>query len=99
MSQGYNITGGGCPSDGTGDVASSSPKLAPLAANGGLGMTHAPLVTSPALDGGSCAASSLYVDQRGIVRPIDDARAINVADGCDIGAVELNDEIFSSGFD
>lgn len=98
-SAGYNITGNGCPSNGTADIAATDPQLGPLSANGGLGDTMMPHPTSPATDAGSCVASSVNVDERNHARPSDVPRVANVADGCDIGAVELDDDIFWDGFE
>ena len=69
--------------------------LAPLADNGGATWTHAlhdPTVTgfaNPALDAGSCVASSVVADQRGEPRPADLPAIANAHDGCDIGAFEM----------
>jgi len=98
-SAGYNIAGSGCPSDGTADIMTTDPQLGPLSANGGLGDTMMPHPTSPATDAGSCAASSVYVDERTHTRPSDVPRVANVADGCDIGAVELDDDLFWDGLE
>ncbi len=99
ISAGYNIAGSGCPSNGPADIATTDPQLSPLSANGGLGDTMMPHPTSPATDAGSCAASSLNIDERTHARPSDVPRVANVADGCDIGAVELDDDIFWNGFE
>ena len=98
ISAGYNIAGSGCPSNGTADIATTDPQLSPLSANGGLGDTMMPRPTSPATDAGTCAISSVYIDERTHARPSDVPRVANVADGCDIGAVELDDDIFWDGF-
>jgi len=102
-SGGYNIIGNdtGCTfSPTTGDLVGTSlapidPLLGPLQDNGGLTFTHNLLWGSPAIDAGNPAApgsggnACLAIDQRGVIRPIDD----NVVFGavCDIGAVEFND--------
>jgi len=98
-SAGYNLAGSGCLSDGTADIMTTDPQLGPLSANGGLGDTMMPHPTSPATDAGSCAASSVYVDERTHTRPSDVPRVANVADGCDIGAAELDDDIFWDGIE
>ncbi|MEO7326801.1 MAG: choice-of-anchor Q domain-containing protein, partial [Dokdonella sp.] len=99
VSLGYNVAGNGCPSDGTGDIATTNPQLGPLSANGGLGETMMPDRASAAIDAGDCAASSINVDERNHSRPSDVPGVTNVADGCDIGAVELDEDIFRDGFD
>jgi hypothetical protein len=89
---GYNLFGTttGCTVTlGTGDIANPTPKLGPLASNGGPTQTHALLPGSPAIDAGNpappgsgddaCAAT----DQRGIARPQP------LGGRCDIGAYEL----------
>ena len=65
-------------------------QLGPLQDNGGLTLTHLPLITSPAIDGGDntiCAQPPVnHQDQRGYPRPVDgngDGAAV-----CDVGAVE-----------
>jgi hypothetical protein len=52
---------------------------------------------SPAIDGGSCAASGATKDQRSFTRPFD-APAADVDDGCDIGAFEWTD-LDGTGYD
>jgi predicted outer membrane repeat protein len=98
-SEGHNLVGSntGCPADGSGDkvvnpLHVTSTILAPLAATGGLGAAHAPLLGSPVLDMGDpagCkdhAAAAIMSDQRGAPRPLDgDGNATMV---CDIGAYE-----------
>jgi len=69
-----------------GDIVNADPKLAPLADNGGATLTMLPQAGSPAIDAG---ASALTVDQRGQPRPQDAFDVPNVANGTDIGAVEL----------
>jgi predicted outer membrane repeat protein len=98
-SAGYNIAGNGCPINGTADIQTTDPQLSPLSANGGLGDTMMPHPTSRAADAGSCTASSINVDERTHTRPGDVPRVSDVADGCDIGAVELDDDIFWDGFE
>jgi len=73
--------------DPNGNILGVDPKLGPLANNGGFTLTHALLVGSPALDGGS-TTFCLGPDQRGRNAPVD-----GNADGtlaCDIGAFEAN---------
>lgn len=55
--------------------------------NGGLTETHALIVRGRAMDAGYCAGE--IADQRGLSRPVDIAVMVNAADGCDIGAYEL----------
>ena len=98
-SAGYNIAGSACPNNGTTDIAATDPQLSPPSANSGLGDTMMPQPMSPATDSGSCVASSLSIDERGHARPSDVSRVANVADGCDIGAAELDDDIFWDGFE
>lgn len=98
-SLGYNIAGDGCPAGALGDVATTAPRLGPLADNGGIGLTLMPIPASPATDAGNCAADGVTVDQRGHARLVDIPRVPNAADACDIGAVELDDDIFWNGFD
>ncbi|MDA0171481.1 hypothetical protein OJ998_20440 [Solirubrobacter taibaiensis] len=74
----------GTITDGGGNTGCGvDPRLGPLADNGGLTRTHAPLPGSPAIDRGTgCGAA----DQRGVARPLD-----GDGDGaaqCDAGAVE-----------
>lgn len=79
---GFNvIEDGGCISAPT--SVSGDPLLGPLADNGGPTMTHALLFGSNAFDAGDCAGNSIFVDQRGIARPLGAA--------CDIGALESED--------
>jgi hypothetical protein len=79
-SQGHNIEDGEtCEFKATGDK-DDTPKLGPLADNGGGTDTHALLDGSPAIDAAD-ADGCPAVDQRGITRPQRTA--------CDIGAFEL----------
>jgi len=75
-----------------GDTITSDPMLAPLAANGGLTLTHALLTGSPAINRG--IPGNFDYDQRGPGFP-------RVQNGvADIGAFEVDpDRIFSNGFD
>ena len=74
MSQGYNLIGqrdgsqGWLPSDLTGTSADPlDPLLGPLQDNGGLTLTHAPLLGSPALGAGDPSLDGTP-DQRGSLR-------------------------------
>ena len=62
------------------------PQLGALGNNGGPTPTMLPANSSPAIDAGT--ANSLNTDQRGLARTVDRGPA-NVADGTDIGAVEV----------
>lgn len=78
-SLGHNISTGNCGFSAAGDKINTSPKLGPLANNGGPTQTMALLPGSPAIDAGTnsgCPAT----DQRGVHRPQGAA--------CDIGAFE-----------
>jgi hypothetical protein len=86
-SQGYNLDSDGtCNLTGPGDQPNTEPMLGPLQDNGGPTWSHALLTGSPALDAGNCPGET--ADQRGFARPFDLHLVSNVADGCDIGAVE-----------
>lgn len=63
------------------DTISADPKLEPLADNGGVRLTHAPMADSPAIDAGNNAAGLAY-DQRGPGYPRTKGA------GTDIGAYE-----------
>ncbi len=68
-----------CNFTGPGDLVNTDPQLGALSINGGLGLTSAPLISSPALGlarPGFCSAT----DQTGVARP--------QGGGCDSGAVE-----------
>ena len=90
-SQGYNIESGTtCGFTATGDqqnVSAAQLNLAPLANNGGPTWTHALTPGSAAIDQANCP--NVTADQRGYPRPIDQPGVPNAADGCDIGAFEL----------
>jgi CSLREA domain-containing protein len=93
QSEGYNLIERGLDNciilgDTSTNVYGDDPQLGPLADNGGDTLTHALLNTSPALDRGSCPVG---VDQRGEPRPVDLPTLPNSANGCDIGAYELQD--------
>ncbi|MEZ4768207.1 MAG: right-handed parallel beta-helix repeat-containing protein [Caldilineales bacterium] len=90
-SQGYNIESAtSCGFTATGDqqnVTAAMLNLAPLANNGGPTWTHALTSGSAAIDQGNCP--NVAADQRGYPRPIDQPGVPNAADGCDVGAFEL----------
>ncbi len=84
-SNGNNIDSGtSCSFSASGDLSNTNPLLGPLANNGGVTLTHAPLPGSPAInaaDSAACAADPINnADQRGVLRPQGDL--------CDIGAME-----------
>lgn len=89
-SLGHNVESADtCDFDAATDIRNfAAPTLAPLADNGGLGLTRPPLVTISAsvvidrIPAGDCTRS---VDQRGFSRPF--------GSGCDIGAIELRPSI------
>ncbi len=68
------------------DIVNAPANLHPLADNGGPTATMHPRNDSLILDAGSCTGVS--VDQRGQARVVDLPPFNNVANGCDIGAVE-----------
>lgn len=98
-SEGYNIDSGeSCEFNRATDQESTDPDLAPLEDNGGPTPTHLPGATSPAIDQG--APGGLFIDQRGVLRPIDLPSVEDAAggDGSDVGAVERRqDESDDSG--
>ncbi|MDN5923628.1 MAG: hypothetical protein L0H70_01360, partial [Xanthomonadales bacterium] len=51
------------------------------------------------IDAGSCSAANLFADQRGHARPASVPRVLPKFDGCDIGAAELDDDIFWDDLD
>jgi hypothetical protein len=75
-----------------------APQLGPLADNGGPTQTLKPALTSPLVDKGTSNAGPL--DQRGLPRPFDvpsvPNSTVQLADGADIGAVELQASDFAS---
>jgi hypothetical protein len=71
---------------------SGNPLLGPLADNGGLTLTHALSPSSPAIHTGA-NPQSLVTDQRGT------GFAREIGGLVDIGAFELQDEIFKNGFE
>ncbi len=91
-SQGFNLVGPGCSSNGTGDQTTADPGLGPLQNNGGNTFTRALLPGSPAIDKGNpngCKDSSgnlLTTDQRGQSRAVDGNNDAVIR--CDIGAYE-----------
>ncbi len=93
VSQGYNLIGNvGDVTDfnQTGDQTGvTNPMLAALANNGGPTPTHALLAGSPAIDKGN--SFGLASDQRGLLRPVDDASIAPATggDNSDIGAFEV----------
>lgn len=64
-----------------------NPQIGALANNGGPTFTRALLAGSPAIDKGN--SPGLTVDQRGLIRPVDNLSIINTGDGSDIGAYEV----------
>jgi uncharacterized repeat protein (TIGR01451 family)/CSLREA domain-containing protein len=88
---GRNITGVDCPVPGGIVVAPSDVFTTVidgnLKDNGGATKTHAAIARGRAVDSGSCPTET--ADQRGARRPFDDPGVTNWADGCDIGAYEV----------
>jgi hypothetical protein len=101
VSAGYNLMGSGCgTSSQPGDIATTQPKLGPLTLDDSdLTYVMLPDPDSPATNAGSCTASNLFVDQGGHVRPASVPRVTYKYDGCDMGAAELDDDIFWDGFE
>lgn len=103
-SRGFNL--GNAGADATffnlaSDQVGINPLLQPLALNGGSTPTHALILSSAAVDGGDNSGSGVLEDQRGsrFPRPVDQA-VVNVGDGSDIGAFELEpDGLFANGFE
>lgn len=97
-STGFNIDASGTCTGHATDLPMTDPKLSPLGDYGDdttwveIQTAH-PLVTSPAVDGGSTGpctggfGASIAVDQRGESRPVDGDGSGGTA--CDIGAVEV----------
>jgi CSLREA domain-containing protein len=98
ISQGYNLAGSSCPSNGPGDIVTTNPLLGPLSSYGGPAELMLPHPDSPATNAGSCGASDLFEDQRGDTRPASVPNVPYLYDGCDIGAAELDDDVFWDGF-
>ena len=88
---GRNITGDDCPLPGGIAVAASDVFRtvieADLKDNGGPTKTHAAIARGRAVDAGACPLEA--TDQRGARRPFDDPGVTNWANGCDIGAYEV----------
>ena len=91
VSAGYNLVSDAtCGFAATGDAVVADPALGPVADNGGATPTNRPDVGSPVIDAipvgtaGLCDGT-IATDQRGFPRPLGAA--------CDIGAVEVSDEI------
>jgi predicted outer membrane repeat protein len=78
---------GGLTIHGPSNITGVDPQLLVLDDNGGDTPTLKPAATSPVVDKGD---SDFGNDQRGLVRPVDNPNVANVADGADIGAVELS---------
>jgi CSLREA domain-containing protein len=72
---------------GEGDITNVAPILQPLADYGGETRTHALFDASPALDQGSCPATTT-TDQRGLPRFVDLPNVPNGVRVCDIGSLE-----------
>jgi hypothetical protein len=79
-----------CNLDQPTDLPNTNPLLGLLLDNGGPTATHALPEESPAVDTGLCDGS--VADQRGYPRPKDHPNFVNVADGCDIGAYEVQED-------
>ena len=80
-------------------VSAADLNLGPLAHNGGITVTHAPIFPSVAIETG-VAGTCLNTDQRGVPRP-QDGDDDGIAE-CDVGSVEragMLPTIFSDGFE
>jgi hypothetical protein len=77
---------GGLTVHGPSNITGVDPQLIVLGDNGGDTPTLKPAATSPVVDKGD---SQFGIDQRGFPRPVDNPNVANVADGADIGSVEL----------
>lgn len=93
-----DITGATITGATTHNIVGFSPLLSALANNGGPTPTMAPSALSPVIDAGS-AVPGMTTDQRGFYRVVDFANIANAGDGSDIGAFELEDEIFANAFE
>lgn len=98
-SLGYNIIGAVLSSylpaftQSATDIIGANPLLGALSNNGGITMTMAPGVASPAIGAiptASCPASPLDVDQRGAPKPGLTSTGVSKSN-CDIGAYETGD--------
>ncbi len=86
------VSNGGLTHGVNGNLIGQSPKLGPLADNGGKTLTHALLNGSPAIDAGDNArasAAGITSDQRGAAREVDSADE-NPDPTTDIGAYEAH---------
>jgi hypothetical protein len=72
------------------NITGQDPLLGALQANGGPTWTRSLLEGSPAVDAGSCPGAT--ADQRGFARPMNQSTIANAADGCDMGAYEVEGE-------
>jgi CSLREA domain-containing protein len=89
ISAGHNLENGTtCGFTNAGDQQSTSPKVAPVANNGGAVQTAALAAGSPAIDGGTSAGAPA-TDARGVARP--------QGAGVDIGAYEVQPSAISFG--
>lgn len=71
------------------NIYGQDPLLGSLADNGGLTPTHALLLGSPAIDRGT--SGGITTDQRGMPRTFNFPAYLDIADGTDIGAYELQE--------
>jgi fibronectin-binding autotransporter adhesin len=78
---------GGLTINGPSNITGVDPQLLVIDDNGGDTPTLKPAATSPVIDKGDSGFGS---DQRGFPRPVDNPNVANVADGSDIGSVELS---------
>ena len=119
ISAGYNWVEnpGTCDFTQGTDVVATFPELLTLGnhgcatplADGRCPPTRPLALVSPALDQGSCTASGITVDARGLSRPWDFPAITDLDDGCDPGAYESRDQngdgiedglqVFDDGFE